>query len=55
MLEHRALAYIYAEVLGDQQTASQQLQGILDLARKLGDEHDAHEVEEKLKDLSLGS
>ena len=51
MLEHRALAYIYGEVLGNQRTASQQLQAMLDLARKLGDEQAAQEAQKKLQDL----
>lgn len=51
MLEHRALAYIYGEVLGNRQATSQQLQAMLDLARKFGDEQAAQEAQKKLQDL----
>jgi tetratricopeptide (TPR) repeat protein len=51
MLERRALAYIYRETLGNEEAASQQLQAVLDLARKLGDEQTTEEVQKQLKDL----
>lgn len=51
MLEHRALAYIYGEVLGNLEMTGQQLHSMLDLARKFGDEQAAQEAQKKLQDL----
>ena len=48
MLEHGALAYIYGEVMGNQKLAGEQLQAMLDLARKLGDDETATRVHKDL-------
>jgi hypothetical protein len=51
MLLHKALAYIYEQVLGNREAAAVQLNATLDLARKLGDDLTASQVGTQLAKL----
>jgi hypothetical protein len=51
MLLHKALAYIYEQVLGNREAAAVQLNAALDLARKLGDDLTASQVGTQLAKL----
>ena len=55
MLEHKALAYIYEEVVGNREAACQQLKETLDLARTLGDDSTVGQAEKALDRLSAGT
>jgi len=51
MLGHRALAYIYGQIVGNRQAAYEQLKETVDLARSLGDALTASQVEKRLAEL----
>jgi tetratricopeptide (TPR) repeat protein len=51
MLVHKALAYIYQQILGNNETASQQLSKALELARKLGDDSTASQAGKQLAEM----
>jgi len=51
MLIHKALAYIYWQILGNKETASQQLSQALEFARKLGDDLTASQAGQQLAEL----
>jgi len=51
MLEHKALAYIYEQIIGNREAACQQLKETLDLARTLGDDFTASQAEKRLAEL----
>jgi hypothetical protein len=51
MLLHKALAYIYEQILGNRDAAALQLNATLDLAKKLGDDLTASQTGKQLADL----
>lgn len=51
MLVHKALGYIYQQILGNNETASQQLGKALELARKLGDDSTASQAGKQLAEM----
>jgi hypothetical protein len=55
MLVHQALAHIYGYALGNKEMASQHLYTMLELARKVGDNSAANQVEKQLAELKSAS
>lgn len=55
MVVHKALAYIYGQVLGNKETARQQLSEALELAEKLGDDFTASQTRNRLEELKTES
>ena len=56
MIVHKTLAYIYQQILGNKETAAQQLSATLELAKKLGDDLTVSQAEKQLAELkSAGS
>jgi hypothetical protein len=51
MLLHKALAYIYGQVLGNKEMAGHHLNATLDVARKLGDDQTASQAGKQLAEL----
>jgi hypothetical protein len=55
MLDHKSLAYIYEQIVGNREAARQQLRETLDLARTLGDDSTASQVEKILAGLKAAT
>jgi hypothetical protein len=55
MLLHQVLAYLYGHTLGNKGMASQHLNAMLDLARKLGDDSAANQAGKQLAELKTAS
>jgi len=55
MLDHKALEYIYQQILGNKEAAGEQLNATLDLAKKLGDDLTASQAGKQLAELKASA
>jgi len=55
MLDRKALAYIYEQIIGNREAACKQLEETIDLARRLGDDTTASQAENELTELKAAA